>query len=129
MRIGDIMKNKIIIIILLLALSLSLSGCIETGNGTSTDTIYGMEYNGLIYKTYSLYLTNDHPVPGKNGESGYTAIYTVSVNDKDLIQKLKDVEASGKKAKISYHNELWIWPPWEYTSDAVAIIDDVEVLP
>ncbi len=123
------MKNIAIIIIILLVLSLSLSGCIETGKGTSTDTIYGMEYNGLIWKTYSLYLTNDHPSDSGQSGSSYSAIYTVSVYDNELIQKLRDAEASNKKAKISYHNELLIWPPWEYTSDAVAIIDNVEVLP
>lgn len=113
--------NKKIVLIILISLLLSLtSGCIETGKGVSVDTIYGIEYNGLIWKTYSVWLTNDHPT------KEYSAIYTVNPNDKETINKLKEAYNSGKKVKILYRNELFIFPPWEYTGNAIAIIYDIE---
>ncbi len=122
------MKHIKVILVISLIFILSLSGCIETGKGTSTDTIYGIEYSGLIWKTYSIYLTNDHPSSGKDEFSGYSAIYTVNVNNINLINKLKIAESSNKKMKIHYHNELIILPPWEYTSNAIAIIDDITII-
>lgn len=116
-------KKLSILILLIFAISIASSGCIETGKGVSTDTIYGIEYDGLIWKTYSVWLTNDHPT------KEYSAIYTVSADDGVLVQKLQEAKASGKKVTIHYRNELFILPPWEYTSSAVAIIEDVEIAP
>jgi len=114
--------NKPLLIILLLGIAVISSGCIEIGTGSSTDTIYGIEHNGFIWKTYSVWLTNDHPT------KDYSAIYTVSENDKATIEKLQKAYASHKTVKVYYRNELAYFPPWEYTSNAVAIIYNVEEL-
>ncbi len=115
------MNNKIIIF--LLVNIIFTSGCIETGRGSSTDTIYGIEYEGLIWKTYSVWLTHD--IPSMSEKNSYSAIYTVDKNDKQLVQQIDDAYKSGKKVKIYYKNML-MYEPWKYTSNAIALIYKVE---
>lgn len=115
-------RNLLVVGILLLAV-LASSGCINTGKGVSIDTLYGCENNGFVWKTYSCWLTNDHPT------KDYSAIYTLDNTNTTLINKVIDAENSGKKVRVYYHNEAMIFPPWTYTSNAVAIIDDIEAVP
>lgn len=68
-------KTTVVFILAIIVISM-FSGCIETGRGYSIDTIYGCELEGLVWKTWSCWLTNDHPSVGKDGS--YTAIYSVN---------------------------------------------------
>ncbi len=63
-------RTTAIIMLIIFILSLSISGCIETGKGMSKDAVYGIENNGIIWKTWSVWLLNDHPT------ADYTAYYT-----------------------------------------------------
>lgn len=99
------------------------SGCITAGTGSSTDTIYGTELNGIPWKTYSVWLTHD--VPTGTGKNSYSAIYTVDNGDKQLIQQVEEAYKSGKKVKIYYRNEEF-YEPWKYTHNAVAVIYKIE---
>lgn len=119
-------KTTVTIILAVIAVSMLSGGCIETGKGYSTDTIYGCELQGLVWKTWSCWLTNDHPSVGK--DSTYTAIYTMNKNDTALIEQM-DVLSNEKQkrtVKVYYRNELLVWP-WDYSSGT--IIYKVEVLP
>lgn len=112
------MKSKFIIAILIVMIILASSGCIETGRGSSTDTLYGLEYDGLIWKTWSVWLTNDHPY------EDHSAIYSIANNDMETLKKVQDAINNKKKVKVLYRNELSYWP-WEYSSGTV-IYDIIE---
>jgi len=43
-------KIKVITLILLTITAISSCGCIEYGKGSSTDTLYGLEYSGVFGK-------------------------------------------------------------------------------
>ncbi len=119
-------KTIVAIILTVIAVSM-LSGCIETGKGYSTDTIYGCELDGLVWKTWSCWLTNDHPSMGKDG-STYSAIYSVNKDDVAFIDQLQALsnEKQKRTVRVYYRNELIVWP-WDYSSGT--IIYKVEVLP
>ena len=117
-----ILKNTIFLFFLVTIIVFG-AGCIETGKGSSTDTIYGIEYNGLIWPTYSIWLTHDNP--SMSGKNSYSAIYTVDKNDKELVDQLYEVYNNGTKVKIYYRNEAF-YEPWKYTSNAIALIYKVE---
>ena len=117
------MKITTLTILIVLLVAILSSGCIETGTGSSTDTIYGTENNGLIWKTYSVWLTHDNPSVSK--EKSYSAIYTVDKNDKQLIEQVEQAYKSKKLVKIYYRNEMF-YEPWKYTSNAIAIIYKIE---
>ena len=110
-------KSKIVIAVLILMIVLASSGCIETGRGSSTDTLYGLEYDGLIWKTYSVWLTNDHPY------TDHSAIYSIANNDVQTLTKVQNAIANKTKVKVLYRNELLYWP-WDYSSGT--IIYDVQ---
>ena len=116
------MKKILIILAVVLAVSF-VSGCIDKGTGSSTDTIYGTEYDGIPWKTYSMWLTHD--IPAGTGKNSYSAIYTVDNGDKQLIQQVEDAYKSRKEVKIYYKNEMF-YEPWKYTSNAVAVIYKIE---
>jgi len=106
------------ILVLILVLLLSISGCIVKGEGVSKDTIYGIEEDGIVWKTWSVWLTNDHP-SGKPGESGYySAIYSVSKDNKELVKKIQELAGTNKTVMVYYENHMFVLP-WEYSSDVV----------
>ena len=68
--------NKLLVLSIM---SLSLfAGCIRTGDGVAHDTIYQIQQDGVIWKTYDVWLTNDHPTDHTNAiycpEPGATAL-------------------------------------------------------
>jgi len=112
-------KPAIILVVGMLLFSTILEGCIETGNGTAVDTVYDVSYDGLIWKTYIVYLTNDHPT------RDYSAIYTVNKDNAEVIKLLEEARDNQRKVRIYYTNNL-VYLPWEYTPNAVALIYKVE---
>ncbi len=115
------MKQKSVLIIILIGLIILVSsGCIETGRGSSVDTLYGLEYQGLIWKTYSVWLTNDHPY------EGHSAIYSIAEYDTATLEQVQKAINNKQKVKVLYRNELWVWD-WDYSSST--IIYDIEELP
>jgi hypothetical protein len=110
----------------IIAAILLLSGCTgKSGSGISTDTIYGIEQDGTFCKTWSIWLTNDHPT-GTKGEPGYySAIYSVDSKNTELIKQLQDLAGSGQKVKIYYDNKV-LTGFCDYSSDVV--ITKVEVI-
>ena len=103
--------------LLLAILSLSLfAGCIQTGEGTAQDTIYQIQQAGLVWKTYDVWLTNDHPT------ESYSAIYCPEPDATALLTKIKAAVASKAKCTITYHNEMFV-APWRCNSNT--IIDDI----
>jgi hypothetical protein len=111
--------KKIVMVILAVIVISMFSGCIETGKGYATDTVYGCELQGLVWKTWSCWLTNDHPSMGKDG-STYSAIYSLSKDDTALINQM-DALASEKvkrTVRVYYRNEAWVWP-WDYSSGTI----------
>lgn len=119
------MNKKYVVCVFLLTVLIAFSGCIETGKGYSIDTIYGIQENGLIWKTWDVWLTNDHPSQGSDGNS-YSAIYSVPKQDTLLVEQIQLLSGSGKKVKVYYRNEL-LWYPWDYSSGT--IIYKVEAIP
>lgn len=114
--------KKYIILSLILVTLLATSGCIETGKHSATDTIFSVGSEGLIWRTPVVYLTNDHP------SGTYSAIYTVDPNNPSLIKKLEEAKTSGQKVTIAYRTEFLYFPPWQYTSNSIGIIESVEYL-
>lgn len=96
---------------------LLLAGCINTGTGTANDTIYQVQYDGLVWQTYDVWLTNDHPTERSN------AIYCIEESNPELITQAKAALDSKQKCRIEYHNEFFV-APWRCNSDT--IIDKME---
>ena len=113
------MKHKTMSIILVVMFALSSCGCIEYGRGSSTDTLYGLEYSGVFWKTWSVWLTNDHPY------EGHSAIYSIANDDTETLKKVQDAIESKKKVKVLYRNEFLVYP-WDYSSDVIIydVIDE-----
>jgi len=112
------MKKQILVAAILMILVLSTSGCLVKGKGMAKDTIHSMEEDGFFWKTWSVWLTNDHP-SGKPGEAGYySAIYSVPKDNKDLIKRIQEVAGTNKTMIIYYENHMFVFP-WEYSSDVV----------
>ena len=118
--------NKLTILsLLLLAGFLFMTfGCIETGRGTSTDTIARTSYEGLIWKTWRVELTNDHPI--SDGYGGTISQRYGVDNNAELQKTLQDYQANTTKVKLYYRSELFVWP-WEY-SDSEIIYDVKRVI-
>lgn len=112
------MKMKWIIFGLLVFEIIASSGCIETGRGRSVDTLYGLEYDGLVWKTWSVWLTNDHPY------AEHSAIYSIANDDLVTLKKVQDAIANKKNVVVLYRNELLYWP-WQYSSGTI-IYDIIE---
>ncbi len=67
------------------------------------DTIYGCELDGLVWKTWSCWLTNDHPSVGDG--STYNAIYSVNKDDTALIYQLQVLSNERLKSTVKvYHH-------------------------
>ena len=112
-------------ILFILIIGSTFSGCIETGTGSSKDSIHGIELEGYFFPTWSVWLTNDHP-SGKPGETGYySAIYSVDMENKELIEKLKNASKTDDKYVIEYTNYMGVFP-WDYSSGVV--ITDINPL-
>lgn len=116
-------NTKIIYIILLAIIILSSSGCLETGRSAAVDTIYDVGYNNLPWKTGFIYLTNDHPAGPKG--TGYSAVYTFNKSDVKLFNFLSEARDNKRLVKLYYTNN-YIYLPWEYQSDAVALVYKAE---
>jgi hypothetical protein len=117
------MKKTVVLVLGILLVVVLSSGCIQTGTGSSTDTIYGIEMNGFLWKTYSIWLTHDNP--SGIGKNSYSAVYTVNNNDKQLIKQIEDAYNSKQEVKLYYRNEMF-YEPWTYAGDAVAEIYKIE---
>jgi hypothetical protein len=107
-----VMRLAVIAILLVLLLNV---GCISIGNnadGIATDSIARVSYGGWIWKTWRVQLTNDHPIEGNQMTYGV-------VHDQELIDQLQHYASTGKKVKLYYRSNMFVWD-WEY-SDAEVI--------
>jgi len=109
--------NKYLLLMLLLISPFLITGCWVTGRGTAQDTMYQIQYDGLIWKTYDVWLTNDHPT------ESHSAIYCPEVDNIELVKKIQEAVNSKSKCTIEYHNEFII-APWRCSSDT--IIDNID---
>jgi hypothetical protein len=107
--------KKITIFVILLVITLSSSGCIETGKGKAKDQIHSIEEDGLVWKTWSVWLVNDHPCGSPGSDNYYSSIYSVDKENTDLIEKLKIAAGTDQVYIIEYTNHA-LYYPWEYNS-------------
>jgi len=111
---GEMMKGKIILV-LVLVIALSLSGCIETlKNGRHSGQITAIEQNGLIWKTWDVYIKSDI---SSSQEDRYC------VEDVSLIPQLDMLSKSRTKVTVLYRGEFFV-APWRCTG--LEIITGVE---
>lgn len=66
---------------------------INTGEGEQTGYITGVEKNGVIYKTYSVYIKSE---VSSSQEDRYCVI------DEQVVNKLKEKSISGERITIGY---------------------------
>lgn len=105
------MKTKqVLLILLVISILTAVNGCIETGKGSSIDTIYGVEQNAL--GVWKVWLTNDHPT------ETYTAIYSMDKDDTETIEAIQAAYESGDKVKIYYKNIVGKMP-FKYASGVI----------
>jgi len=110
--------RKISIGIILLVIALASSGCIETGKGQAKDQIHSIEEDGLIWKTWSVWLVNDHPTGTPGSDNYYSAIYSVEKNNTQLIEKLQAAAGTNQTYIIKYKNDAMVMP-WDYSSGVI----------
>lgn len=115
--------NKILnlglIVLVTIFLALSGSGCLSKEQGDSADVVYGMEYSGLIWKTWKVYLAQDQLIKPGTG-SDFAGVYTVDPANTKIIEELKEAKASGEKVKVVYEEHAF-GEPWKYASKTVII--------
>ena len=93
-------------LVLVLVSSLVLSGCqINTAqNGSHTGYVTAIQQNGIFFKKYSVYFKTDKT-------SSQEDVYCID-RDSDLnIEKLKDLQRSGKKATLYYNSRVKFLAP------------------
>jgi len=95
------MNKKLLV---LLILSVFLSGCWVIDRGEKTGSIVKFSKSGLFIKTYECELIRGN-MQGGSGSFGKPFYFTVE-ND-DLITKVKESMDKNKNVKISYHEELF----------------------
>ena len=109
------MIMKKLVVIGLLFSMLLLSGCITTTvNGRHSGQITAIEQNGLIWKTWSVYVKSDISASQED-------IYCVE--DLNVVKKLQSASANREKVTLIYHDEL-IVAPWR-CNEEIGIIDNV----
>lgn len=111
------MKKTAIIILTIFLLSMT-SGCIETGQGMSKDVVFGIEKQGLVWKTWSVWLLSDHPAGNQGKEGFYSAIYSVPLDNPALVTQIQQAALTNKTMVIEYKN-YWFVFPWDYSSTTV----------
>jgi hypothetical protein len=111
--------------IALLGLVLILSGCIETGRGTTTDTVHSIEHSGLLCPTWKVWLTNDHPT---GGDTGSDAIYSIAPEYRNTVLPiLQQAKTENKKVTLNYRTEVWAWGCGDELHSGYAIIESAKM--
>ena len=110
------MRLSIAIIILLIIL-LSFSGCIETtSNGKHSGQITAFEKEGLIWKTYTVYVKSDVSSSQED---------TYCLEDLSILPQIEKASKDRSKVTINYRDEL-IVAPWRCGIYNGGIISGVE---
>lgn len=102
--------KQILLMMLIVGIMATGIGCIETGSGSSADTIYGVEQDAL--GVWKVWLTNDHPT------ETYSAIYSMNKDDIETIEAVQAAYESGDKVKIYYKNVVSHYP-WKHASNVI----------
>jgi hypothetical protein len=114
--------------IILLGLVLMLSGCIQTGTGTTTDTVHSIEYSGLICPTWKVWLANDHPFAGTETSGGSDAIYSIDPQYREqVLPIIQQAKADNKKITVNYRTELLTWGCGDELYSGYAIIETAKI--
>jgi len=110
------MKVKVILVLMAI-LTLSLSGCIETtSNGRHSGQVTAVEKNGVIWKTWDVYVKSDISA---SQEDKYC------VEDVSLIPLLEQASKDRVKVTLLYRDEL-IVAPWRCENTEEGIITGIE---
>lgn len=110
------MKYKYVVGILLLFSVLVFSGCIETlTNGEHNGQIIAIEKEGLIWKTYTVYVKSDISSSQED---------TYCLEDQSLIPELEKLSKERAKVTLIYKDEL-IVAPWRCGTYTGGIITKV----
>lgn len=111
------MKSKFIIAVLILAIVSVSSGCIEiVSNGKHNGQITSIEKEGVIWKTYSVYVKSDI---SSSQEDQYC------VEDLTLVPIIEQASKDRLKVTVLYRDEL-IVAPWRCGRSPAGIITGVE---
>ncbi len=111
------MKSKILMMTLILTIILASSGCIETtSNGRHNGQVTAVERNGVIWKTWDVYIKSDI---SSSQEDKYC------VEDTTLIPQLDALSKDRTKVTVLYRDELVV-APWRCGNDEVGIITGIE---
>ncbi len=112
------MKTKIYIVAILIMIIVSLlSGCIETmNNGKHNGQITAIEKEGLIWKTYTVYVKSDISSSQED---------TYCLEDLSLVPKVEQFSKDRSKVTILYRDEL-IVAPWRCEPYNGGIITGIE---
>lgn len=109
--------------IVFLGIVLLMSGCIETGSGTTSDTIHSIEKSGLICPTWKVWLTNDHPT-APNLEGGKDATYSIDPRYREQIMPvLQQAKTENKKVTLNYRTEVVTLGCFDELHSGYAIIE------
>lgn len=111
-----LIKKLIICMIVIFIISL-MSGCIETmNNGKHNGQITAIEKEGLIWKTYTVYVKSDI---SSSQEDNYC------LEDLSLIPKIEQSSKDRSKVTVLYRDEF-IVAPWRCGSYNGGIITGIE---
>jgi len=111
------MKQIKIIVGLMLLIALIVSGCIETlSNGKHTGQITSIEKEGLIWKTYTIYVKSDTSSSQED---------TYCVENLDILPELYQLSKDRTKVTLLYRDEM-IVAPWRCGQYNGGIITGVE---
>lgn len=95
--------------IAMLVVMVAMAGCLETGTGTANGVITSVENDGVIWKTYTIYIKTD-------AASTKEESYCIEPENHALAQQLRGYAANRTPVEISFTNEFAIGP-WRCTGD------------
>ena len=105
-------EERMKLLLLLIGVLILSSGCIQTGSGVATDSIARIYYSGIVWHTWKVQLTNDHPIDGDQ------QVYGIE-NNVELVRDLQHYADTGERVKL-YYTTNFVRAPWNY-SDSEAI--------
>ena len=105
----DTLFLLVVLVVFIFGCSLASLGI--PSEGTATDSIARVSEGGLIWKTWKVQLTNDHPIDGNPMQYGIE-------DNETLREELQHYAETGERVKISYEGKLFVWG-WEYSDNEV----------
>lgn len=116
------MKKLGIAVLVALLLALAFVSFFDTySEGTRVGHIVKLSHRGFLFKTWEAQMD----LAGSATDVQGRILWEFSIDGDDLVKQIDAAQTAGKRAKVHYHEELYV-APWRgsthYIADSVTIV-------